>query len=337
MTIKNLLILMLVGLTSSMQSQSYNFSVSSGTYSDIEGSVSLNNGITWDDPQYLIPIGFNFLYFDSTIDKIYISEWGYGGELTTEESDTGIQALLIPYGADIIDRGYDFANEYEYTPNSLSNISYLLEGEKGSQVLKIEWKNVGFFDELDEDNVSNDFTNFQLWLYEETNDIEIHFGPNSITQPYLSFEGYTGSYVGLFPLYDFDEDTVLEDGIVLSGNPSAPNVILTNSIYEHYLNGVIPNGTIYKFTNNIVGISEYLNNSIQLSIHPNPTVEYFKISFDSYTRIVNKISILNLNGQNIRNVNRSNNTIDISYLNSGVYFVEIETAVGIVTKRLLKK
>jgi len=137
-------------------------------------------------------------------------------------------------------------------------------------------------------------------------------------------------------LYDFGEDTVLVDGIVLSGNPSSPNVVMTNLVYEHFLNGVIPNGTIYKFTSNVVGISEYLNNSIQFSIYPNPAFEYFKISFDSYQWIVNNISILNLNGQRIRNINPINNTIDISYLNSGIYYIEMKTEEGIVTKRLMK-
>jgi len=245
--------------------------------------------------------------------------------------------LLIPYGADIIDRGIDVNNTFFYTKTSLSNISYLLEGISGSQILKIEWKNVGFYSEVGDDGISSDFTNFQLWLYEGSNDIEVHFGPNSITQPGLSFEGETGSFIGLFPAYDFDKDSVLMDGIALSGDPSSPDVISTDSLYENFLDGVIPNGTIYKFTNNVVDVPSYPSNFIQFSIYPNPSIEYFKISFDNKKQEINTILITNINGQNVKEVYFTNDLIDISDLNSGIYFVEIETNAGILTKSLLKQ
>ena len=41
----------------------------------------------------------------------------------------------------------------------------------GRRVLKIEWKNAGIYEEYYDDKVSNDYINFQLWLYEGTNDI----------------------------------------------------------------------------------------------------------------------------------------------------------------------
>lgn len=91
----------------SIQSQSYDFSVSTGTYTDLEGIISLNDSLTWEDPEYVIPIGLDFQYFGSTINEIIMDEWGLGAELSTEPSDAGeAHALLIPYGADIIDRGY---------------------------------------------------------------------------------------------------------------------------------------------------------------------------------------------------------------------------------------
>jgi len=335
MKIKKLLLLAFCGFALNVQAQPYAFSVSTGSYSDITGSTSLNNGMTWDDPEFTIPIGFNFQYFDITMNQIFISGWGLGGELSSTSSPTGIASLLIPYGADIIDRGYDF-NADSSTTGSLSNISYLLVGVVGSRILKIEWKNVGFYSELDDDNVSTDFTNFQLWLYEGTNDIEIHFGPNSITQPNLSFNGETGTYIGLFPEYDNDNDLVIGNGIVLSGNPSAPNATSENDLYANFLNGTIPNGTIYKFTKSVSGTSELTRDNDKFSLYPNPADNYFIISLDDAEMDIRSVSIHNANGKIIKEISYSNSVIDISDLSPGIYLVHINTKSGNATRRLIK-
>lgn len=337
MKIKSLLILALFGLTLNAQAQSYNFSLSTGSYSDLIGSTSLNNGMTWDDPQFTIPIGFNFQYFDLTINQLFFDEIGLGGFLTTAEtSETSIASLLIPYGADIIDRGYDFNKDIS-TSGSLSNISYLLEGTVGSQILKIEWQNVGFYSELEEDNISSDFTNFQLWLYEGTNDIEIHFGSNLINQPNLSFDGETGSFVALLNDYNFENDTLI-GGIVLEGNPASPTQKQISFLDSMpLLNGIIPNGTIYKFSKFVTGISENKNSFINVLFYPNPTNDYFNISVNDLDTKINTVSILNINGQSVKEVNYNNDAIDISDLNFGVYIIKINTTAGMLTKRLVKK
>jgi len=155
------------------------------------------------------------------------------------------------YGVDIIDRGFNFVGD---TAVSQSNISYQLVGMEGSRILKIEWNNVGFFDELSGDNVSTGFTNFQLWLMEGTNDIEIHFGPNSILQPELSYAGTTGANIGLFPGYDVVEDTITSTAYVLGGDPSAPILNEITSLEDAtFLDGTIPDGTIYLFSADTTG------------------------------------------------------------------------------------
>ena len=79
--------------------------------------------------------------------------------------------MIIPYGADIADRGYN-------TPISESDVFYKLTGEPGSRIFKLEWKNVGFYREIAEQGTANNYTNFQLWIYEGSSDIEVRFGPN---------------------------------------------------------------------------------------------------------------------------------------------------------------
>jgi len=77
-----MLILIICGLTFYAHSQSYEFTVSTNPYINLTGSTSLNGTAPWDDPEFEIPIGFDFQYFDTTIDKIYIDDWGFGAGLT---------------------------------------------------------------------------------------------------------------------------------------------------------------------------------------------------------------------------------------------------------------
>lgn len=304
-------------------SQSYNFSSTTGSYVNLSNSTSLNNTAPWDDPEFVIPIGFDFDYFDITINQIYIDDWGFGAGLTPDPSEIGTLPILIPYGADIIDRAYDFNNE-NATTGSLSNISYTLEGSTGSRILKIEWNNVGFHSDIQQNGVSTDFTNFQMWLYEGSNDIEIHFGPNSITNPDESFDGDTGSSVALIPAYNFSNDIIEENATFLSGDPSNPSVVLSTQSDNNFLNGIIPNGTIYRFTRSTLSTEEFQPNAT-LRLSPNPSENFI---FFSGILNIKKYEIYNLLGNKIAEGSISNNEkIDITHYQTGIYLVKMDKKV----------
>ena len=333
---KCIITVVIIVLTINIQSQTYSFSVSTGSYTNLTGSKSLNNGLTWDDPQFEIPVGFNFHFFSTSTNKLFIEDFGLGGLLTTDTSEMGVIPMLIPYFVDIIDRGYDF-NIGDNSIGSLSNISYLLEGVLGSQILKIEWRNVGFYSELEDDDVSSDFTNFQLWLYEGTNDIEVHFGPNSITQPNLSFDGETGSTVALLSDYDIDNDSLINEAYVLEGNVVSPTIkALTSVDFFTFLNGVIPNGTIYKFSNTTTGISEF-KSSVNFSIYPNPATNNIIISQQSGNYDIETINIYDANGKLFKILEKIDKHIDISNFVNGLYFLQIKTDKGFSSKVLIKE
>jgi hypothetical protein len=338
MKINNLLTLLLVIISINTQAQSYAFEVSTGTYTDLTDTISLNEGISWDDPEFNIPIGFNFEFYTQEYNLITLG-LGLGGTLVFGDPymDPDV-SVILPYGADIVDRAYDVNNDQP--TESLSPISYRLDGDLGSQILKIEWRNVGFYSELFDDGISTDFTNFQLWFYEGSNTIEVHFGPNNVANPSLSYDDETGTSVGIFDRVvgdDYYAEPIATEGLALEGDPSSPDAISTTVLFESFLNGNVPNGTIYRFTRIMTNAEETENASVGLQIFPNPTDDFIKFTLDDSALDVQSISIIDVSGQLVRNLDPNTRSENIADLSSGVYFIDIKSANGKITKKFVKK
>jgi hypothetical protein len=162
---------------------------------------------------------------------------------------------------DLIDRGYD-------SGTSLSPLSYKVEGNTGSRILKIEWKNVGSYDEGAPYNM---FMNFQMWLYEGTNIIEYHYGPSMINNPFVFYYEETGAYIGFLTIDDVNYDFL---NIHLLNGPAATPVL---SVNEAAINGTPANGTIYRFSPVTLDISAISAVSSSVSLYPNPAGDIVEI------------------------------------------------------------
>jgi hypothetical protein len=312
------------------QAQTYNFSVASNTYSNLTGNTSLNNGITWDDPNFAIPIGFSFQYYNTTFSTIYITDEGTGGALTTSSVPSGVLPAMIPFWNDLIDRGYDLSSGS--STGSLSNLSYKTEGVVGSRILKIEWNNAGFFYDLDGNGSSSDFVNFQLWLYETTNVFQVRFGPSSITYPSDSFEGETGPAIGFFPSVNFNTGDITVNGIVLSGLTSNPTV--NNTTDQLFLNGMPSNGTTYIFTPSSLGLNNFEKNDL-VRLYPNPIHDTFAIDNKDKSVEIKSVKIMDTNGRLIKEFSDLEE-LNIGELNNGIYFAIIQTEKGQIIKKIIK-
>jgi hypothetical protein len=111
-----------------------------------------------------------------------------------------------------------------------------------------------------------------------------------------------------------------EDEIVVEYEASAdPDIVITNwdSGQGNY---------IFYNTNISTGISSYTQEQPYLSVSPNPAVDFISISSE---QSLSKISIFNQTGVKVLEVrNHPGNTIDISKLMKGIYFLKIETKKG---------
>ncbi len=113
------------------------------------------------------------------------------------------------------------------------------------------------------------------------------------------------------------------------------------SIDEDYNN----NGTILDDDINNNGIVDYLDNTAALavdkftafefSLYPNPTQNTISIAIE----LKGDYEIFNTNGQTIKKgkLDYGTNTVDLSSISNGLYFIEIITEKGIVIKKLIKK
>ena len=208
-------------------------------------------------------------------------------------------------------------------------------GDAGSRILKIEWNNAGFYFELADDNVSDDFTNVQLWLYKGTNEFEIHFGPSSISQPELSFYEGTGPGIALISDYNVDTDDLAGEASMLTGDSSSPIMEEMASLDEiEVLQGNVPDGTIYRFSRNTTGLVG-IQQPVSFSVYPNPAKDQFSVVIENEDVKVEGISILDNHGRLVKLAAANVNQINVSDLASGVYIVQISTDKGLSTKKLI--
>jgi len=111
------------------------------------------------------------------------------------------------------------------------------------------------------------------------------------------------------------------------------SAITANSISDVDLQ---PNSvTIIITTNKITYTDESFNNPNSIEIYPNPAADFLAIKNCS-DNIVKSATILNSSGQTLIH-SKSSNSINVSTLNQGVYFVKLETNSGDQVFKFLKR
>src|SRR5690606_19096923 len=200
--------------------QTYTFTQTTGTYADLTGATVISTP-GWDEDEFIIPIGFNFeingqIYTNASVDTY--------GSLYLANSLTDLN-FITAYDVDLMDRDTTTSASVSQSP-----ISYTTTGTAGSRITKIEFKNAGFYDDASFSSVgaylpyANDFVNFQFWIYEGSNKIEMHYAPRTIAtshEPNI-FWGGTGPSVGLTTAVDFtNPQAPTLDGYFLTGQANS--------------------------------------------------------------------------------------------------------------------
>jgi hypothetical protein len=277
----------------------YAFTKTTETYTYLSGGTSLNQNQIWDDPEFEVPIGFNFQFFGQSIDSLYI---GAGlGALVLDSYNSGY--ALVPFEADLIDRG-------DITGTSVSPITYKLEGTPGNRIFKLEWRNAGFYNEGDSLGTLNDYVNIQLWLFENNSMIEMHYGASSISNAMVDYYFETGAVIGV-------ENFIDNQYLYLSGTTANP----TPTEMFTYINGTPADGTVYRFTPTATGI-EATQLATALNVFPNPMQQTAVVLVYGLTPNDAQLRVYDAIGRTVKQIDNINsNQIKISRegLSSGIY------------------
>lgn len=314
----------LLSLSSEAQQESifpYEVSAFIESYIELEDPVELTSAnVAWDDPDYEIPLGYDFEFLGSSGNSLFISPLYLGGALGFYDDFTNPQDLMIIYGSDIIDIGFSL-------DTNISKISYLTEGEPGSRITKIQWKDCGFYNEYDQLGTANNRVNFQCWIYEGTNDFEVRFGSNSVKQPELVHdEG--GLWMGFLDNLNIFNNSINNSwfvgGEVL--NPTTQYVSDLDNIVTVPLFEFDPySGLVYRFSSTAITSVAEERDLQKWSCYPNPAQEQINFYSSDFNNSNIQLDILDMNG---RLVNSSvlldrTNPINVSDWSTGIYFARI--------------
>ncbi|MGB0887026.1 MAG: T9SS type A sorting domain-containing protein [Vicingaceae bacterium] len=135
------------------------------------------------------------------------------------------------------------------------------------------------------------------------------------------------------PQLDFNYiPTVATSGVTNSGDNTY--VIGTKDYYgnDRILGGTVDLGAFEKDIT--VGVKKQVFNKT-LSIYPNPVKSNITIA-NLQSPIVN-VTVLDVTGKVVKTQIANNNTIDVSNLISGVYFVQIQTEEGVFNNKFIKE
>jgi hypothetical protein len=295
----------------------YVFTNYSGTFTPLEEATSLDGGQIWDDPTWTVPLGFTFYTANDTITTLYVGELGatiYGIQ------DDSLTDIFLPYYSDIANADND---------TLVSPVSYVVEGPPGFQICKIEWMNVGFYEEGSLNGSFTNRTSFQLWIYENSNVFEYHYGPSNISDPTLvhMFGAPAAAFVE-----NLNQNSGFEwDGFwSISGNTDSPAItpLTTNDVLmaqgfpaNALLSGEPAEGTVYRFAPIFVNVEE---NSLSTSdVFPNPTSGILNVFNPTQESVV--VQILSSEGKivQIETLNSGRNSIQTENLSSGFYLLRI--------------
>lgn len=302
-------------------SQTYSLTVSNEPFEFLENGVQATKGV-WDNPSFVVPIGFSFEFFGEMTTNLYALEDFYDGILSTSLNPTSVN-LMVPFATDLIDRGYDI-------DSSMSPILYKTEGPAGERVFTLEYKNVGFWGSEELNGIYIDFVNFQLKIFEASDNFEFHIGPHSVSDPSLAFDTL-GPIIGLVEGYDLNYGEVSGEVMLLSGDPLSPQII--TEFVESYVTWPIPENTVYRFIKNPTAVSDPVDSQSSVFYYPNPCREFVTLKPGLIADIKSPVYVINIFGEIIK-VDNDPGVIELDNISAGFYGLNFLTTGGPITQRI---
>lgn len=209
--------------------------------------------------------------------------------------------------------------------DSGSHIGLSIAGTPGTGIYKIQYSNVGFAGAPD-----SIYANFQVWMYQETQDIEIRFGPNNLNENVDPFSIGIW-YANLLSPLDTNTNSEVYEVHQLTDSASNPTVINTDdrsSLMDHP-----SNGRVYRFSfqEQVPGQIAERKINLQPRVYPNPASKELNIVSSEE---IQSLQLLNLNGKLTRSL-PCKESVNLEGIPAGNYVLMIKTNEGQFSKRVI--
>lgn len=306
--------------TNSFAQFRYTLAVSSATYVPLTGATLISGTTLWNGDNYKVPIGFNFKIEDSTIADFSL----FATAFACTDTQGKVSGFFLS-DADLQDRALPTMG----TP--VSPIRYQVSGTAGSRIFKIEVFNAGFWDEYDLYSTNLDSVCYQVWYYEGSNVVELHYGPSKVSHTSDYFQLAAGKpVVGFIRGVDFDLTTI-NMMYFLTGNPAAPVIDSASNLLavSGGLDSYPADGTVYKFTPKTTGVKEVATTLDK--VFAENTLCRDELYVTNNEKEAANYRILSTNGSTVSlsgTLKQGGNSIDVSQLASGVYVLYISNNTG---------
>jgi len=200
-----------------------------------------------------------------------------------------------------------------YTFDASSRYSYRLYGDAGNHILAVQYSNLRLATGLGGNSMS-----MQIWLHQSTGLIEVRYGPRTENLA----NGYTlnrGPKMGIYHT-PVDMSGCLEK-IWVTGDPQAPVVNYDANYIFTGMNGVPPEGTIYRYMPTFeISVGE-INAAAAPSIRNNPATDQLFVTVQEPAGT--SLFIQDMAGRTLRTerATTGENVIDVSGLSTGAYLL----------------
>lgn len=319
---------------------------SNSTYTPLSSNATVVPFVPgWDD-EYSDPITlpFIFKYQNTPINTITIDTYGallLNDTVITEDFSGQIMGIYM---------------DYADNKNSNSVIQYETTGSTGNRIFKIEYNNVGTYN----DYTGNDTVNFQIWLYENNNAIEFRAGYTNLPDSIFAKNTSDIEDKGLEPLlvgvnYNtgdqirYNVDTVLLQATKLNGANFTDTLFqldifnsnFTPAEIEASLYGNYPkNGSIIQFAPKTGGTTSIKNiNAYDISVYPIPSKDgIFNIQIPDAPKYA-YITVYDMTGKLLVTLNNVSeyNKIDLSNAATGNYLAKVTIGQQTLQYKLVKE
>jgi hypothetical protein len=298
------------------QKMPYTFTAFTAPYANVPSSNNLAiPGFPEDEYEMDIVLPFSVQILNDTLSKLTITS--DGAAFFNSKTLPNHQVYLYAVGCEL--------GDFDAT----SGIFTETTGNTGNRIFKIEFRNNGIYG-----GDASDFINFQLWLYEGSNTIEMHYGTHT-DFPLESYNVETGPLVGFFSL-----DTLLEMAdtcYYLEGSTTVPTLTadVPSSSNTPSLNGHIAPNTVYRFskTGTNTQVWKVLQPINLLTVYPNPTAgNNIIVKIDAANADTNiELTLTDVQGKTVLSQTTKNNnevTLNTQHLAPGIYILNANNSLG---------